>query len=58
MPEWSGKEMEKSLEDLEEEWDNGDQKRKIELNFQIWFECVDIKDVLYRAYNSDDLMDS
>jgi hypothetical protein len=50
--------MEKSLEDLEEEWDNGDQKRKIELNFQIWFECVDIKDVLYRAYNSDDLMDS
>jgi hypothetical protein len=35
MPEWSGKEMEKSLEDLEEEWDNGDQKRKIELNFQI-----------------------
>jgi hypothetical protein len=28
-------EMEQSLEDLEEEWDNGEQKRKIELNFRI-----------------------
>jgi hypothetical protein len=28
-------EMEKSVEDLEEEWNNGDQKRKIEWNFRI-----------------------
>jgi hypothetical protein len=27
-------EMEKSVEDMEEEWNNGDQKRKIELNFR------------------------
>jgi hypothetical protein len=28
--------MEKSVEDMEEEWNNGDQKRKIELNFRNW----------------------
>jgi hypothetical protein len=28
--------MQKSVEDMEEEWNNGDQKRKIELNFRIW----------------------
>jgi hypothetical protein len=28
-------EMQKSVEDMEEEWNNGDQKRKIELNFRI-----------------------
>jgi hypothetical protein len=27
--------MEQSVEDMEEEWNNGDQKRKIELNFRI-----------------------
>jgi hypothetical protein len=28
-------EMEQSVEDMEDEWNNGDQKRKIELNFHI-----------------------
>jgi hypothetical protein len=28
-------EMEKHIEDMEEAWYNGDQKRKIELNFEI-----------------------
>jgi hypothetical protein len=31
--------MEQSVEDMEEVRINGDQKRKIELNFRIWFEC-------------------
>jgi hypothetical protein len=28
--------MEQSVEDMEEEWKNGDQNCKIELNFRIW----------------------
>jgi hypothetical protein len=28
--------MEKSFENLEEEWNNGDQKRRIELDIRIW----------------------
>jgi hypothetical protein len=45
--------MEKSVEDLEEEWNNGDQKRKIEWNFRIWM--LSLIDIYVAHIEANDL---